>query len=144
MIGARAFCPRRISSMRHVGCRIEGDASRSGIVAIAENSCVLSHSTVENFRSQESALRCFGPFAALLLPNRIRLWNFSQNVPARNFAHPSGTKMNWTNLRPNGTQVLGFRHGNEPDSKLPLSIDSAPLAPKRERQRVMREESIGA
>jgi len=63
-------------------------------------------------------IRCSGAFAALLLPNRIRIWNFSETTPARGSSNLPGIKLTGSALSPNGTQVLGFKQSVEAKSKV--------------------------
>ena len=65
-----------------------------------------------------NALRCSGVFAALLLPNRIRIWNFSDSAPVRVSTHVGVGGVTGSALSPNGTQVLGFRKGAEARAKV--------------------------
>jgi hypothetical protein len=58
-------------------------------------------------------LRCSGAFAALLLPNRIRIWNFSETPPLRGSTRLGGKEISYSVLSPNGTQVLGIRKGDK-------------------------------
>jgi serine/threonine protein kinase/WD40 repeat protein len=58
---------------------------------------------------QRIPLRCSGAFAALLLPNRIRIWNFAETTPSRFFSQAGRKLVSYSRLSPSGTQVLGFR-----------------------------------
>jgi len=72
-----------------------------------------------NFRwDQMIPLRCSESFAALLVPNRIRIWNFSETAQVQRLTYQSGANLHGSALSPNGTQVLGFRKSADANTRI--------------------------
>jgi WD40 repeat protein len=88
-----------------------------------------------NFRWDEiHSLRCSGAFAALLAPNRIRIWNFSETAQVQNFTFQNVGNLFGSTLSPNGTQLLGFRKSAEPNPRVTeiclLDVAAGSASPK--------------
>jgi WD40 repeat protein len=61
-----------------------------------------------------NALRCTDSHAALLLPNKIRIWNLlTADKPSFTVTQPQGKKFHMIKMSPNGREVFGLRIGDD-------------------------------
>ena len=66
-----------------------------------------------------NALRCTGSHAALLLPNKIRIWSvLAEDKPSFKITAPQGKKLHKIEISPNGRELLGLRLGAGIDQKV--------------------------
>ena len=65
-------------------------------------------------RDFSNALRCTDSHVALLLPNKIRIWNLlTADKPLFNVTQPQGKKFHTIKMSPNGRELLGLRVGDD-------------------------------
>ncbi len=65
-----------------------------------------------------TSLRCSGSYAAFLLPNHIRIWNWSESIPVRASTHLSGKGLAGNVVSSNGNEVLGYRKYSDTNKKV--------------------------
>jgi len=65
-----------------------------------------------------TSLRCSGSYAAFLLPNHIRIWNWSESIPVRASTRLSGKGLAGDVLSSNGHEVLGYRKYSDTNKKV--------------------------